>query len=54
MLPVMDRIFGTFYLPKQWPADYGTNTPMPADLIGQMLEPLLPGQKALDARISQL
>jgi sterol desaturase/sphingolipid hydroxylase (fatty acid hydroxylase superfamily) len=46
MLPVMDRLFGTFYLPKQWPADYGTNTPMPVDLVSQMLEPLLPSQKA--------
>jgi sterol desaturase/sphingolipid hydroxylase (fatty acid hydroxylase superfamily) len=49
MLPVMDRVFGTFYLPKKWPADYGTSTPMPTDLIGQMVEPLLPRQKAADA-----
>ncbi|WP_294533243.1 sterol desaturase family protein [uncultured Rhodoblastus sp.] len=53
MLPVMDRIFGTFYLPKKWPADYGITAPMPADLLGQMLEPVLPGLKAPDAGISR-
>jgi len=42
MLPVFDRLFGTFYLPKAWPAEYGTPTPMPDDLIGQLLEPLAP------------
>ena len=40
MLPFMDRVFGTFYLPKIWPAEYGTPTPVPDDLIGQLLEPL--------------
>lgn len=42
MLPVMDRVFGTFYLPKSWPADYGTDTPMPVDLAGQALAPFQP------------
>jgi sterol desaturase/sphingolipid hydroxylase (fatty acid hydroxylase superfamily) len=43
MLPFMDRIFGTFYLPKIWPADYGTSTPVSGGLIGQLLDPLAPG-----------
>jgi sterol desaturase/sphingolipid hydroxylase (fatty acid hydroxylase superfamily) len=42
MVPVMDRIFGTFYLPKSWPAEYGTNTPIPANLVEQLLQPLAP------------
>ncbi len=50
MLPVMDRIFGTFYLPKQWPAEYGTATPMPRDAIGQMVEPFLPSLTTSDAK----
>jgi sterol desaturase/sphingolipid hydroxylase (fatty acid hydroxylase superfamily) len=42
MLPFVDRLFGTFYLPKTWPAEYGTSTPMPDTLIGQLMEPLGP------------
>jgi sterol desaturase/sphingolipid hydroxylase (fatty acid hydroxylase superfamily) len=42
MLPCMDWIFGTFYLPKQWPAAYGTDTKLPASLAGQLMFPLLP------------
>jgi sterol desaturase/sphingolipid hydroxylase (fatty acid hydroxylase superfamily) len=42
MLPFMDRLFGTFYLPREWPAAYGTDTPMPASLSGQLLEPFGP------------
>jgi len=42
MLPFMDRIFGTFYLPQAWPAAYGTGTPMPDSITGQLLEPFAP------------
>jgi sterol desaturase/sphingolipid hydroxylase (fatty acid hydroxylase superfamily) len=42
MLPVMDRVFGTFYLPKAWPAEYGTDTYMPPTVTGQLLEPFAP------------
>src|ERR1700722_5176678 len=42
MLPLVDRLFGTFYLPKAWPKDYGTSTPVPETMIGQLLEPLAP------------
>ena len=41
MLPWVDRCFGTLYLPrKQWPAKYGTNEPMAADLGRQLVQPL--------------
>jgi hypothetical protein len=39
MLPFIDRLFGTFYLPKAWPRDYGTSTPVPETLIGQFAGP---------------
>jgi sterol desaturase/sphingolipid hydroxylase (fatty acid hydroxylase superfamily) len=42
MVPVMDRIFGTFYLPRAWPAEYGTDTPVPAGLVDQLVAPFGP------------
>jgi sterol desaturase/sphingolipid hydroxylase (fatty acid hydroxylase superfamily) len=42
MLPVMDRVFGTFYLPREWPAAYGTDTPVPRSLGDQLLAPFMP------------
>ena len=42
MLPFIDRLSGAFYLPRTWPKDYGTSTPAPETLIGQLLEPLAP------------
>lgn len=39
MVPLIDRVFGTFYLPKHWPEAYGTDTPMPVTLTGQLFEP---------------
>ncbi len=42
MLPIMDWLFGTFYLPAKWPTAYGTDSPIPLSLTGQMLEPLTP------------
>ncbi len=29
LLPCIDRVFGTLYLPPGWPADYGLDTPSP-------------------------
>ena len=46
MLPAIDLVFGTFYLPKhRWPATYGTQTPVSSHLIGQLIDPLLPARK---------
>lgn len=44
-LPVLDRVFGSHYLPDNWPAEYGTDTPQAATLGGQLLDPLLPAKK---------
>ena len=55
MLPIMDRLFGTRYMPKHWPEDYGTDTPVANSLFGQILDPFAPGappqapQKVSDA-----
>ena len=40
MLPVLDRVFGTHYLPSHWPTDYGIETAMPITLCGQLIAPL--------------
>ncbi|MGH7113868.1 MAG: sterol desaturase family protein [Stellaceae bacterium] len=40
MLPVLDLIFGTYYLPrKEWPGAYGTAAPMPGSVVGQLVHP---------------
>jgi hypothetical protein len=48
MLPFIDRLFGSFYLPKTWPAEYGTSTPMPNHLIGQLVDPFAPASWETD------
>jgi sterol desaturase/sphingolipid hydroxylase (fatty acid hydroxylase superfamily) len=43
MLPLMDKLFGTLYLPKkQWPPKYGIDAPMAPGIAAQLLQPLLP------------
>lgn len=49
-LPLMDWLFGTFYLPAHWPAVYGTDTPVAAGLTGQLLDPLTPGAMPVQRR----
>jgi sterol desaturase/sphingolipid hydroxylase (fatty acid hydroxylase superfamily) len=40
MLPALDRLFGTHYLPKrQWPARYGIHESMPGSMADQLIEP---------------
>ncbi len=51
MLPVLDRLFGSHYLPRHWPAEYGTDTPQAATLGGQLLDPLLPAKKAARGQV---
>jgi sterol desaturase/sphingolipid hydroxylase (fatty acid hydroxylase superfamily) len=46
MLPLVDKCFGTFYLPTQWPEKYGIDTPIAGDLAGQLLDPLSAGAAA--------
>ncbi len=39
LLPWVDWVFGTMYLPKRFPTKYGINEPMPPDYAGQMAQP---------------
>jgi sterol desaturase/sphingolipid hydroxylase (fatty acid hydroxylase superfamily) len=41
-LPFLDRLFGSHYLPRHWPAEVGTDTPLAPTLSRQLIEPLLP------------
>jgi sterol desaturase/sphingolipid hydroxylase (fatty acid hydroxylase superfamily) len=47
MLPIMDKVFGTWYMPKrEWPRRYGIDAPVADSLAGQLMQPLLPqGEK---------
>jgi sterol desaturase/sphingolipid hydroxylase (fatty acid hydroxylase superfamily) len=41
MLPCMDWIFGTYYLPRsRWPSAYGIRTKLPASLVEQLVYPV--------------
>jgi sterol desaturase/sphingolipid hydroxylase (fatty acid hydroxylase superfamily) len=42
-LPWLDRIFGTHYLPNEFPADYGVKAHIPDSLPEQLAYPLMPG-----------
>lgn len=39
MLPVFDRLFGTWHLPKSWPSRYGIDDYMSPNLASQLLHP---------------
>lgn len=45
MLPWVDKLFGTFYLPKEMPQKYGIDGPMPAGLPEQLMQPFLIGRE---------
>jgi sterol desaturase/sphingolipid hydroxylase (fatty acid hydroxylase superfamily) len=42
MLPWVDWLFGTLYLPREWPAAYGTDADVSAHLAEQLLDPFGP------------
>jgi lathosterol oxidase len=41
-LPVLDRVFGTYYLPDRWPKSYGLlgGPPVPSGYVRQLVAPL--------------
>jgi sterol desaturase/sphingolipid hydroxylase (fatty acid hydroxylase superfamily) len=41
LLPWVDRIFGTLYLPKKLPERYGIDQPVPPQLFQQLLQPFM-------------
>jgi sterol desaturase/sphingolipid hydroxylase (fatty acid hydroxylase superfamily) len=50
MLPVLDRIFGTHYLPDAWPERYGIDEKMPDSVACQFIQPLAPARSAFSAK----
>ncbi|WP_276481607.1 sterol desaturase family protein [Paraflavitalea pollutisoli] len=40
--PLMDLLFGTHYCPPHEPEQFGIKEKLPADYVGQLLQPLLP------------
>ena len=43
-LPILDRLFGTLYLPAKWPSGYGIEPALASTLGGQLLGPLRPAK----------
>jgi sterol desaturase/sphingolipid hydroxylase (fatty acid hydroxylase superfamily) len=50
VFPWLDRIFGTHYLPKDWPAQYGIPEPTAPTLFGQLIQPFEGPQAAALAK----
>ena len=49
LLPWVDAIFGTLYLPaREWPDAYGTDTPVAGSIGGQLLDPFTESRLARD------
>jgi sterol desaturase/sphingolipid hydroxylase (fatty acid hydroxylase superfamily) len=47
MLPFVDLLFGSWHMPKrQWPAEYGIDSPTEPGLVGQLLQPFAPAPAA--------
>jgi sterol desaturase/sphingolipid hydroxylase (fatty acid hydroxylase superfamily) len=47
MLPVMDALFGSWYMPKkQWPTKYGIDGTMAPGLAGELVQPFLLEERA--------
>jgi sterol desaturase/sphingolipid hydroxylase (fatty acid hydroxylase superfamily) len=47
--PALDLIFGTFYLPNQWPGGYGIHDKVPKGWLRQLFYPFVPKAKSLAA-----
>jgi len=45
VFPIIDRIFGTAWLPERWPSVYGIDAKVPSTLAGQFFEPLEPADR---------
>lgn len=39
MLPILDKLFGTWYLPQEWPSEYGITSPIASSFSNQLLDP---------------
>ncbi len=50
LFPVIDRLFGTHYLPRRWPASYGIPEPVPKGLARQLSAPFRPAAEVPAAK----
>jgi sterol desaturase/sphingolipid hydroxylase (fatty acid hydroxylase superfamily) len=50
IFPLIDRIFGTAWLPKEWPSVYGVNEKISPTLAGQFFDALEPAQNTTAER----
>lgn len=51
LLPWMDWLFGTYYLPKnQWPKRYGITEPVPDNIFDQLIRPFYFQKKRLERK----
>jgi len=46
VFPLIDRMFGTAWLPMQWPSVYGIDAKVPSTLAGQFFGPMEPAASA--------
>lgn len=46
VFPLIDRLFGTAWLPMQWPSAYGISAKVPSTLAGQFFDPLDPAHQS--------
>jgi sterol desaturase/sphingolipid hydroxylase (fatty acid hydroxylase superfamily) len=54
MLPIMDLVFGTWYMPKVWPSKYGIDAPMAPGMPAQLVQPFLPREEQEEAALSEV
>ena len=53
-LPLLDRLFGTYFQPREWPASYGIGAErLPAGLVGQLAYPFTAPLRAAMASSSR-
>jgi sterol desaturase/sphingolipid hydroxylase (fatty acid hydroxylase superfamily) len=50
LFPFVDRLFGTYYLPRAWPPRYGVDEPPPSAIVDELLHPLSPPTRPLAAK----
>jgi sterol desaturase/sphingolipid hydroxylase (fatty acid hydroxylase superfamily) len=46
ILPFVDRLFGSYYVPSEWPSDYGTDHSVAARFHEQVIAPLVTPSRA--------
>jgi sterol desaturase/sphingolipid hydroxylase (fatty acid hydroxylase superfamily) len=53
MLPWVDRLFGTYHMPKaEWPSRYGTEAPVASGWADQLMQPLMPLRNETGVQLS--